>query len=246
MEIAGPRPNCASAKRLSWRLAKIVCLASVVFATTGCPDLAPYEQGFEEGLAQDDWFFFGFDDSWLTLGDGPILYSGGDIPLIEELTFDAGFNDGIWTTYNDGYFEAYRSAILIGFQDGYNRAFQPDYLEFLTTDEHVEFLHGGYSDGYNDGFSEGRVFGAWDISDDPPLIEGDWQLAYSDWLHGEDLFFEDIEVGTGDSGPVIFYEWGTDPNTFSKRDLPSTRRNGAKHSLRKSGGEVRVKSLTKQ
>lgn len=204
-------------------LATLLALASV--ALVGCPDpQSEFDRGFDEGFAQDEWYFTGFDDSWDTEGAFPILYQGGDIPFIDDLSFDAGFYDGVWYAYNDGYFVAYREAFIIGFSEGYDAAFAPDFLEFLDNDVHEEFDNGGFDDGYNDGFSEGRVFGAFDFEAGLPF---DWEDAFLDWEAGTDLCFDEVGVCTGALGPVIFYEWGTDPHTVKsageQRPLRSDR-----------------------
>ncbi len=175
--------------------------------------LTSFEEGYNDGFAQDDEYFLGFDDSWFTIGFAPIFYQGGDIPFIDDFSYDAGFFDGVFDAYNDGYFVAYRYAFIIGFSEGYDSAYWPDYLDFLASDVHTEFLNGGFSDGYNDGFSEGRVFGAFDFE---VFLPFDWLDAFLDWQSGTDLFFEEVGVGTGIFGPVIFYEWGLDPNLLRK------------------------------
>lgn len=167
-----------------------------------------FEKGFDDGFAQDEEYFLGYDESWLTRDDSPILYSGNEIPFIDNFSYDAGFNDGVWTAYHDGYFVAYRTAFIVGFSEGYDNAFWPDYLDFLATDFHDEWGDGGFDDGYNDGFSEGRIFGAFDFEVGLPF---DWLDAFLDWQDGTDLFFAEVDLGTGEFGPVILYEWGTDP-----------------------------------
>jgi len=187
----------------------LVAAATLAGCGGGGSSVSAYEAGFNDGFAQDDVYFTGYDDSWFTLGFGPILYQGGDIPFIDDFSYDAGFFDGEFFAYNDGYFVAYRYAFIIGFSEGYDNAFAPDYLSFLANDMHTEFLTGGFSDGYNDGFTEGRVFGAFDYE---AFLPFDWLDALLDWESGTDLYFEEVNVGTGAFGPAILYEYGTDPN----------------------------------
>lgn len=179
----------------------------------GCPDPGTggtaYDRGYDDGFAVDGEYFRGYDESWLTRDAGPILYSGDEIPFINDDTYEAGYWDGVFAAYNDGYFVAYRYAFIIGFSEGYDAAFFADYLDFLDSDTHIEFLDGGFSDGYNDGFSEGRVFGAFDYE---AGLEFDWLDAFLDWQDGLDLYFEEVDVSTGDAGPVELYEYGTDPH----------------------------------
>lgn len=178
----------------------------------GCPLFFPpqleYDRGFDEGFKRDDYYWEGFFDSYDSLTFDDVFYQGSDIPFIDDLTFDAGFYDGLWTAYNDGYFTSYRYAFIVGWSEGYDAAFYPDYLDFLANDQHIENLNGGWGDGYNDGFSEGRVFGAFDYEAGLPF---DWEDALFDYEDGVDLYFEEVDVGTGAFGPVILYEWGTDP-----------------------------------
>jgi len=188
---------------------------------------AAFLRGFDAGFAVDSEYFLGYDDSFYTVGAGPILYSGDLIPFSDELTYQAGFWDGQFEAYNDGYFVAYRFAFIIGFSEGYDNAYASDYLLFLANDLHIEYLHGGFSDGYNDGFSEGRIFGAFDYE---VLLPFDWLDAFLDWEFGTDLYFEEVGKGTGEFGPVILYEWGYNPNTIGdltrseSTTLDSTRR----------------------
>lgn len=195
---------------------------SFQFDTDGItPDTSPtnngvtvfYSIGFEDGFAVDDWYWEGYYDSYDTVDFGPILYEGSDIPYIEEPTYEAGYWDGIWWAYNDGYFTSYRYAFIIGFSEGYDNAYWSDYLAFLASDTHTEYLDGGGSDGYNDGFSEGRVFGAYDYEARLPF---DWMDALQDYESGTDLYFEEVDVGTGADGPVYIYEYGTDPRDLMK------------------------------
>ncbi len=233
-----PHPNSASPARDSKRLAVCGALLAAIAALTGCPppsEISENERGYNDGFAEDDRYFEGYDDSWLTEGAAPILYSGGEIPFIDDATYMAGFWDGAFDAYNDGYFVSYRSAFIIGFSEGYDNGYQSDYPAFFATDVHDEFLHGGFSDGYNDGFSEGRVFGAFDYSSDPPFPP-DWENAFFDWEDIEDGFIdaylEDIGIGTGEFGPVILYFWGDDPNTFKSAGRSAMRAKGSTAMLR--------------
>lgn len=170
-------------------------------------DVADYNLGFDDGFADDGLYFTGFDDSLLTM-DTEVLWQGFLIDFIDDLSFDAGKLDGEFTAYNDGFFVAYRYAFIIGFSEGYDSAFAADYLDFLANDVHLEFGHGGFPDGYNDGFSEGRIFGAADYE---AFFEFDWLAAFLEWESGIDLNFDEIPLGTGEFGPVVLYEYGTDP-----------------------------------
>jgi hypothetical protein len=186
----------------------------MAIAMTGCPYFPgwvdpEYEQGFSVGFMEDAWYWQGFDDSFATVGFEPLYYQGSEIPYAVTPPYDVGYWDGVWYAYNDGYFVAYDYAFTIGFSEGYDAANRLDYLAFLTADEHVEYLNGGWDDGYNDGFSEGRVFGANDFEMD--LF--DWLDALLDYRAGVDLYFEEVDVGTGDYGPVTLYVYGTDPAT---------------------------------
>jgi hypothetical protein len=219
-----------------------------IAALTGCPPpsggLSDFDRGYNDGFVEDDRYFEGYDDSWLTEGAGPILYSGGDIPFSDDTTYMAGFWDGEFDAYNDGYFVSYRSAFIIGFSEGYDNGYQADYPAFFATDMHDEFLHGGFSDGYNDGFSEGRVFGAYDYSSDPPF-PSNWEDAFFDWEDIEDGFvdayLEDIGIGTGEFGPVILYSWSEDPNTFK-----SAKRSAMRSKMRAKGSAAMLRSTSKQ
>lgn len=175
----------------------------------GGDPVALYDQGFDAGFAKDDWYWDGYYDGYDTLGFEPIYYDVSGIPDLESPAYDAGYWDGVWWAYNDGYFVNYRYAFIIGFSEGYDNAFWDDYLEFLQSDQHFELLNGGWDDGYNDGFSEGRIFGAADYEAGLPL---DWVTALRDYEAGEDLYFEEINLGTGIYGPVYLYEYGVDPN----------------------------------
>ncbi|HPG68417.1 MAG TPA: hypothetical protein PLO37_16345 [Candidatus Hydrogenedentes bacterium] len=189
---------------------------------TGCPELIQgltdpdYAEGFAEGFLRDDWYWSGFDDGYATVDGGPIYYQGSTIPVYESPPYDAGYWDGVWYAYNDGYFVEYDYAFTIGFSEGYDAAYAADYLAFLGADTHLEYLDGGWTDGYNDGFSEGRVFGANDFEMGLPF---DWLGALTDYRGGLDLYFAEVGVGTGSYGPVALYEYGTDP-ALLKSDAP--------------------------
>ncbi len=167
-----------------------------------------YDHGFDDGFADDTEYFLGYDDSFLNDTVDTSFYQGDTIPFSAEITYDAGYWDGQFDAYNDGYFVAYRYAFIIGFSEGYDNAYWPDYLDFLANDWHDEYLHAGFSDGYNDGFSEGRIFGAYDYE---AFWASDWLDAFLDWEYGTDLYFAEVDKGTGVYGPVILYEWGSTP-----------------------------------
>lgn len=203
---------------------RLFLMAMSVFvagALTACPPTggggsqAEYDAGYDDGFAEDDWYWDGYFDGFDTLDDSPVYYDDSDIPFIDELSYDAGYWDGVWYAYNDGYFVDYHYAFILGFSEGYDAAFYPDYLDFLDNDVHIEYLNGGWGDGYNDGFSEGRIFGA---SDFEQGLSFDWEDALADYESGTDLYFEEIDLGTGAFGPVILYEYGADP-----ADLKSSR-----------------------
>lgn len=185
----------------------------------GCPYPLPtgeYDVGFDDGFLEDDWYWTGFDDGYDTIDGGPIYYQGSEIPFYDDETYDAGYWDGVWYAYNDGYFVDYDYAFTIGFSEGYDLAFAFDWPSFIASDEHIEWLDGGFSDGYNDGFSEGRIFGAYDYETSYPF---DWLDAMLDYRDGTDVAVvdaNDVEVGTGELGPVFLYEYGTDPNDLIK------------------------------
>lgn len=199
----------------------ILTSASIAFAGCGSgggggssePEVSAevYLEGFDDGFLDDSEYFLGYDESFYTVGDGPTLYSGDLIPYSDELTYQAGYWDGQFEAYNDGYFVAYRFAFIIGFSEGYDSAFASDYLSFLATDFHTEYLHGGFSDGYNDGFSEGRIFGAFDYD---AFLPFDWLDAFLDWESGTDLYFVEVDLGTGEFGPVVLYEYAFNPHTI--------------------------------
>ncbi|HOK09073.1 MAG TPA: hypothetical protein PLT82_06575 [Candidatus Hydrogenedens sp.] len=204
-------------KKASLKQSRMVYVAMVIALTillTGCPtkkDDAEYEQGFYDGFMQDDYYWTGFYDSYDTVDGGPIYYRGDQIPSVTSPSYDRGYYDGLWYAYNDGYFVEYDYAFTIGFSEGYDCAYQAGWATFLAVDSHIEWQDGGFSDGYNDGFSEGRVFGAYDYINGIPY---DWLGAMMDYRQGLDLSVDG--VSTGNQGPVILYEWGTDPKTLQK------------------------------
>lgn len=200
----------------------------------GCPTEQPipddptraYDRGFNSGFARDDWYWQGYDDGYDTVGAFPIYYRGDTIPYYETPPYDAGYWDGVWYAYNDGYFVNYRYAFIVGFSEGYDAAFWPDYLAFLAGDVHTEYLNGGWADGYNDGFSEGRIFGANDFEQG---LAFDWQDALAAYEDGLDLYFAEIDLGSGLYGPVYLYEYGLDPHTLKSADAqrpPAQRDDG--------------------
>jgi hypothetical protein len=172
-----------------------------------------YDAGFIDGYNQDNYYWSGYFDSWDTQDDDPVDYKGDTIPRVEDPPYESGYNDGLWYAYHDGYFVAYKYAFILGFSEGYDNAYLPDYLDFLTADEHIEYRNGGFGDGYMDGYSEGRVFGAYDYE---AGIDFDWLGPLLDYEDGVDLYFEEIDVGTGLYGPVILYEHGQDPSTLQE------------------------------
>jgi hypothetical protein len=202
--------NATTTLRTGGLIAASLALTALVSACSGSSGSweSSYDVGYDDGFAQDDEYYAGYVDSWITEGAAPIFYRGHEIPFLDDGSYDAGFYDGLFDAYNDGYFVAYRYAFIIGFSEGYDSAFAADYLDFLANDVHFEFRHGGFSDGYNDGFSEGRVFGAFDYE---AFLPFDWLDAFLDWQDGTDLYFEEVDVGTGAFGPVILYEWGFNP-----------------------------------
>ncbi|MBI2425691.1 MAG: hypothetical protein HYV27_22890 [Candidatus Hydrogenedentes bacterium] len=190
-----------------------VMLTGLSLLLMGCPGglseaQIQYDLGYVAGFAQDDEYWQGFDDSLDTVDGGAIYYSGSEIPFLDELSYDAGFYDGTWYAYNDGYFVAYDYAFTIGFSEGYDAAFASDWFVFLSNDEHVEWLDGGFTDGYNDGFSEGRILGATDYAQGLPF---DWLDAMLYYREPNDVYIEELDLGTGEFGPVFLYEYGTDP-----------------------------------
>jgi len=206
-------PGAGEVAALGWPVDLVVAGAS------------DYDRGFNDGFAKDDWYYEGYQDSQDTLGYGPILYEGDEIPSPTSPEYDRGYWDGVWTAYNDGYFDAYDDAFEEGFMNGYEAAYMADYATFLINDVHVEYGTGGYDDGYNDGFSEGRVFGASDWID---YIGPDWADALEDYRAGLDLCV--VSVCTGEDGPVELYEYGTNPalksgaRRLERLDTPSIRK----------------------
>jgi hypothetical protein len=205
-------------------------LALATLALVGCPavDISQYDAGYAVGFAEDDWYWQGYDDGYDTVDFEPIYYQGGTIPVLEDGSYDAGYYDGIWYAYNDGYFTDYYEAFVLGFSEGYDNAYWEDYLDFLANDMHTEYFHGGWIDGYEDGFSEGRVFGAFDYESDLPF---DWEDALADYESGTDLYFEEVDVGTGEFGPVVLYEYGFDPLAKSSLSPGSKRFSKAERRL---------------
>lgn len=203
--------NAMKSKRIfPWAIpVMLLAFACVV----GCPSTpeypTTYEEGFEAGFAKDSWYWDGYYDGYDTLSNSPIYYDASGIPYVTSPPYDAGYYDGVWYAYNDGYFVDYTYAFILGFSEGYDNAYWPDYLEFLDTDQHTELGNGGWTDGYNDGFTEGRVFGANDYEQGLPL---DWMDALLDYQSGTDLYFYEVGVGTGAYGPAVLYEYGVDPN----------------------------------
>ncbi|MCC6490348.1 MAG: hypothetical protein IT364_22885 [Candidatus Hydrogenedentes bacterium] len=198
-----------------WMMAPVL-LAAVVLGT-GCPSGTPtddsYDAGFEAGFALDEWYWDGYYDGYDTIDFTPIYYDASEILYLDSPPYDAGYWDGIWYAYNDGYFVDYHYAFILGFSEGYDNAYWPDYLDFLAFDQHTEYENGGWADGYNDGYSEGRVFGANDYEQG---LSFDWLDALLDYESGTDLYFVEVDVGTGVYGPVTLYEYGVDPNTLKK------------------------------
>lgn len=199
----------------------VPALALILIFATGCPVVpeseAQYDAGFLQGFADDDEYWAGYFDGFDTLDIEPIFYTGHQIPELSGLTFDAGFYDGIWYAYNDGYFTDYRFAFVIGFSEGYDNGYWPDHLDFLANDVHPEFLNGGWIDGYHDGFTQGRVFGAFDFRNGIDFV---WLDALLDYEAGVD-----VSVGpfvTGDASPAEFYEYGTNPFDLIKSERPKS------------------------
>ncbi len=223
-----------------WRLPHAVWLLLVpaALALVGCPvppgyippdgnpdpnAQAEYDAGFADGFAEDAEYWQGFDDSYDTVDGGEIYYSGSSIPYVESPAYEAGYWDGVWYAYNDGYFVAYDYAFTIGFSEGYDAAYYPDWFTFLQSDEHVEWLDGGFTDGYNDGFSEGRLLGATDYEAGLPY---DWLDAMLWYREGNDVYIEELDLGTGEYGPVYLYEYGTDPLDYLKSAGEPRKRSG--------------------
>jgi hypothetical protein len=218
----------------------LAILLGISVAAVGCGGgggggggLTRYEAGYQDGFFTDEEYYFGYDDSWLTDAALPILYDGDLIPFIDDDSYDAGFYDGIFDAYNDGYFVAYRYAFIIGFSEGYDNAYWSDYLDFLASDFHSEFLHGGMIDAYNDGFSEGRIFGAFDYE---AFLSFDWLDAFLDWESGTDLYFKEVDKGTGEFGPVVLYGWGQNPHELvGVRGAEKSERPSQAIAMRKNG-----------
>lgn len=211
---------------------------ALVAVLAGCPlpgnpnPANDYDAGFDEGFLRDDWYWTGFADSYDSLNYEDVYWQGNDIPYYDDDSYDAGYYDGIWYAYNDGYFTDYRYAFILGFSEGYDAAFYPDYLSFLANDYHTENANGGWGDGYNDGFSEGRIFGAADYEDGRAF---DWLDALLDYESGTDLYFEEIDLGTGVYGPVYLYEYGVDPLTLKNGSTDRGDRPGGTPAIRDSG-----------
>lgn len=195
-----------------------------------------YDRGFAAGFALDDWYWDGYLDGYYTISFGPIYYDDSGIPYIESPPYTAGYWDGVWYAYNDGYFVDYHYAFIIGFSEGYDNAYWPDYLSFLASDVHIEYLHGGWIDGYNDGYSEGRVFGANDYEQGLPF---DWLDALRAYEDNVDLYFEEVDVGTGIWGPVILYEYGVNPHEAKRRPPASSGAEPAAFTVRTAAGAAK-------
>jgi hypothetical protein len=215
----------------------VVALALLAILAVGCPPGGPsgsteYDVGFAAGFATDGRYWDGYFDGWDTTADVPIYYDTTDIPFIEDLTFDAGFWDGVWYAYNDGYFVDYTYGFVLGFSEGYDNAYWDDFLDFLASDVHFEYLNGGWGDGYEDGYTEGRIFGANDFEQGLPL---DWLDALLDYQSGTDLYFSEVDIGTGIYGPAIPYEYGVDP--LAKAMAKRNKGQVGPRSIRKQAGE---------
>ena len=206
----------------------LTAVSAVLFLAIGCPSTdTQYNLGYLAGFAQDDEYWKGFDDSYDTLTASPILYQGSDIP-VGTTDYEEGYWDGVWYAYNDGYFVCYDYAFTVGFSEGYDAAYYADYLDFLDADVHVEYNNGGWGDGYNDGFSEGRIFGANDYEQG---LKFDWLDAMEDYRSGTDLYFEEIDLGTGSYGPVVLYAYGTDPAAKTTNHIRNTRKATKTHAI---------------
>ncbi|MFP4172417.1 MAG: hypothetical protein ACLFV4_05840 [Candidatus Hydrogenedentota bacterium] len=213
-------------------------LAAVALALTGCPlpetPEQEYDRGFDEGFMEDDEYWYGYFHGYDTV-DSTILYDGHEIPYLDEYSYDAGYYDGLWWAYNDGYFVNYSDAFVIGWSEGYDRGYRSDYLDFLAWDQHTEYLHGGWIDAYNDGFSEGRIFGAADYEDGRTF---DWMDALFDYEDEVDLYFEEVDLGTGEFGPVILYEWGQNPHELEKTGEKADSSDAARERIERAGRAV--------
>lgn len=194
-------------------MTNVAALAIVLIAGAGCPFQNSYDAGFLAGFNRDRDYWNGYWDGYDTIDIEPIFYRGNEIPLINDDSFNAGFADGRWYAYNDGYFTDYRFAFVIGFSEGYDNAFWEDFLEFLANDRHIEFFNGGWSDGYHDGFSEGAIFGAFDFRTGLPF---DWLDALLAYEFNTDVEIPELNLSTGDLDRVPLYEYGTDPFTLTK------------------------------
>ena len=207
-------------KQLLAAIGKVTVLSFVVILFQGCPATSSsnldYDTGFIDGFMLDDEYWQGYSDSDLTVPDGPILYTGSEILVIEDDSYDAGYWDGVWYAYNDGYFVCYDYAFTIGFSEGYDLAYRDDWFDFIAGDVHPEYLDGSFEDGYNDGFTEGTIFGATDYQMGLPL---DWLDAMWDYRDGTDLYIEDLDTGTGTYGPVYLYEYGVDPREYLAKSM---------------------------
>ncbi len=218
--------NTHPAPQLHLLSTTLLLLSPIALLLSGCPypgggatDL-DYAAGFAVGFAEDAKYWEGYDDSMATVDAGPIYYQGSSIPAPQEPPYDQGYWDGVWYAYNDGYFVAYDYAFIIGFSEGYDVTFNLDGYTFLSLDTHLEYLDGGFSDGYNDGFSEGRIFGAADYEQG---LTFDWLDALAYYREGNDLYFEELELGTGEYGPVELYIYGTDPAATAKSSASRLR-----------------------
>lgn len=214
-------------KTATWRrmcrgLLTVAAATVLGIGLSACPPLTPgegegegeaYDEGFDDGFANDDEYWQGYVDSMDTVNGGTIFYSGHLIPDPDDNSYEDGYNDGIWYAYNDGYFVAYDFAFVIGWSEGYDVAFHSDWQQFLLADDHTEWLDGGFSDGYNDGFSEGRIFGAYDYD---AGLSFDWLDALLDYKDGTDLYLDEVDLGTGQDGPVVLYEYGQNPHDLVK------------------------------
>ena len=217
-------------KRTGARTALAALAVAAGGLLAGCPtdSQAEYDRGYADGFADDDLYWSGFADSYDTIDGGTIYYAGDQIPEVQTSAYDAGYYDGQWYAYNDGYFVEYDYAFTIGFSEGYDIAYSAGGVGFIQTDQHIEWLDGGFDDGYNDGFSEGRVFGAYDYNNG---ISYDWFGAMLDYRDGTDLTVGG--VSTGNAGPVELYQYGTDPNTLVK-DARGKAKSAAGYSIRRS------------
>ena len=185
-------------------------------------DADGYDYGYEQGFFTDSKYWEGYADSYDTEPpDGPILYSGSEIPQLDDDSYDAGYYDGLWYAYSDGYYVSYDYGFTIGFSEGYDIGFSEFWYDFLIDDVHPEFLDGSFMDGYQDGFSEGSIFGA---SDYEAGFDFDWEDAMWDYRAGKDLYIEAVGFGTGEYGDVYLYEWGVDPNTYYEKADAAARR----------------------